>query len=164
MSPKRYENGRMRGDVPIWTGQELDPGLWDDFRYALQGYCGERGLSSLMRQEPDTKSVDVEDNDALMSVILRFTRGEAGEVVRPFAKEGDGVSAWKALTEHCGNECKDRRQARIIECARMIEKVVCSSKEEISRMVVELDHIFGQFEDLDCLYPEELKNCRGSYE
>ncbi len=54
----------------------------------------------------------------------------------------------KALMEHYGNECKDRRQAHIIECAKMLEKIVCRGKEDISAMVIELDHIFGEFEDL----------------
>ncbi len=100
MSPTPYKNIRRGGDGPLWTGQEPDPGLWDDFRFALQGYCGEGGLSSLMRHEPKSGDVDAENNNTLISIILRFTRGEAGKVVRPFAKEGDGVSAWKALIEH----------------------------------------------------------------
>ncbi len=93
----------------------------------------------------------------LMSIILRFTRGEAGKIVRPFARKGDGVSAWRALTEHYGNECKDRRQARIIECARMLEKITCRGKEDIAAIVIEMDHVFAEFEDLQCPYPDELK-------
>ncbi len=89
----RYKN-RER-DVPLWTGQEPDPGLWDDFRFALQGYCGERGLSSLMREEVKIEDVDEEDNDMLMFIILRFTRGGAGKIARPFARKGDGVGAWE---------------------------------------------------------------------
>ncbi len=74
MSPNRYET-RRGGDVPLWTGQESDPGLWDDFRFALQGYCGEKGLSSLMREGVKVEGVDEEESDMLMSIILRFTRG-----------------------------------------------------------------------------------------
>ncbi len=73
---------------------------WDDFRFALQGYCGDRGLSYLIRDEVKTEEVNDAANDMLMSIILRFTRGEAGKIVRPFAKKGDGASAWRALTIH----------------------------------------------------------------
>ncbi len=143
----------------MWTGQETDPGIWDDFRFALQGYCGERGLSYLIRDEVKKEEANDNDNDndLLMSIILRSTRGEAGKIVRPFAKRGDGTSAWRALAQHYGNECKDRRQARIIECAKMLEKTACRSKEDITSMVVELDHIFSEFEELGCPYPSELK-------
>ncbi len=154
MSPKRYENS-MKAEIPLWTGEEPDPGIWDHFRFALQGYCGERGLSYLIRDE--VKIEEVKENDLLMSIILRFTRGEAGKIVRPFAKKGDGTSAWRALVEHYGNECKDRRQARIIECAKMLEKIACRSKEDITTMVIDLDHIFSEFEELGCSYPGELK-------
>ncbi len=157
MSPTRHENGRRGGDVPVWTGREPDPGLWDDFRYALQGYAGERGLSYLVREKVKQEDADDKDNDMLMSIILRFTRGEAGKIARPFASKGDGVGAWKALTEHYGNECQDRRQARIIECAKILERIACRGKEDITAMVLELDHVFAEFEDLECPYPDELK-------
>ncbi len=156
MSPRRYENS-MKADVPLWTGEEPNPWIWDDFRFALQGYCGERGLSYLIRDEVKTEEVNDADNDMLMSIILRFTRGQAGKIVRPFAKKGDGASAWRALIVHYGNECKDRRQTRIIECSKMLEKIACRGKEEISSMVVELDHVFREFKELDCPYPDELK-------
>ncbi len=101
--------------------------------------------------------MDEEDNDMLMSIILRFTRGEADKIARPFARKEDGVGAWRALTEHYGNECKDRRQARIIKCAKMLEKIACRGKEDIAAMVIELGHIFAEFKDLECPYPDELK-------
>ncbi len=39
----------------------------------------------------------------------------------------------------------------------MLEKIACRGKEDIAAMVIELDHIFGEFEDLECPYPDELK-------
>ncbi len=110
-----------------------------------------------MRDEVKVEDADERDNDTLMSIILHFTRGEAGKVVRSFARKGDGVGAWRALASHYGNECKELRQARLIECSRLLEKVTCQGKEDIPAMVIELEHIFGEFEDLGCPYPNVLK-------
>ncbi len=154
--PKPVRDKERRGRPTMdWPG--VIPGLWDDFRFALQGYCGEKGLSSLMREGVKVEGVDEEESDMLMSIILRFTRGEAGKITRPFARKGDGVGAWKALTEHYGNESKELRQARLIECSRLLERIACRGKEDIPTMVIELDHIFGEFEDLGCPYPDVLK-------
>ncbi len=160
MSPKAFGRCGIErgGDIPIWTGQLSDPGLWDDFRFALQGYCGEKHLSYLMRDEVKMEDIDEGDNDTLMSILLRFTRGEAGKVVRPFAQEGDKISACHALIlSHYGNECKELKQARLTECARLLDRVACRDREGISAMVIELDHLFGEFEALECPYQDTLK-------
>ncbi len=61
------------GEVPLWTGQEPNPGLWDDFRFAFQGYCGERGLSSLIREGVKIEDVGEEcGKSKLFRYIARF--------------------------------------------------------------------------------------------
>ncbi len=144
-------------EVPVWTGTNQQPGAWDDFRYALQGYCGERGLAALLREDNDVKHAPEDQQDLLISILLRVTRGEAGKVVRPFARKGDGIAAWRALMSQYGHESKDLRQARLLECTRRLTNLNCVSREKISTFVLELDHLFGEFEALDCEYPEPLK-------
>ncbi len=78
-------------------------------------------------------------------------------MVRPFAREGDGVGAWKALMAQYGHESKELRQARLLECMRMLTRLRCESREKIAAFVVELDYLFGEFEALECKYPESLK-------
>ncbi len=56
-----------------------------------------------------------------------------------------------------GHESKDLRQARLLECTRRLTKLNCVSREKIPTFVLELDHLFGEFEALDCEYPEPLK-------
>ncbi|MCP3676231.1 MAG: hypothetical protein GY721_01180 [Deltaproteobacteria bacterium] len=100
-----YRNEKST-EIPVWTGDNQHPGAWDDFRYALQGYCGERGLAALLRDEFDPKNVKQDQQDLLISILLRVTRGESGKVVRPFAREGNGVGAWRALMAQYGHESK----------------------------------------------------------
>ncbi len=78
-------------------------------------------------------------------------------MVRPFARSGDGIGAWKALMSQYGHESKELRQARLLECMRRLSNLNCECREKISSFVVELDHLFGEFEALDCTYPEPLK-------
>ncbi|MCP3666414.1 MAG: hypothetical protein GY696_28595, partial [Gammaproteobacteria bacterium] len=56
-----------------------------------------------------------------------------------------------------GHESKDLRQARLLECTRRLTSLNCECREKISSFVVELDHLFGEFEALYCTYPEPLK-------
>ncbi len=56
-----------------------------------------------------------------------------------------------------GHESKDLRQARLLECTRRLTNLNCVSREKTSTFVLELDHLFGEFEALDCEYPEPLK-------
>ncbi len=92
-----------------------------------------------------------------MSILLRVTRGEAGKVVRPFARKGGGITAWRAITSQYGHESKDLRQARLLECTRRLTKLNCVSREKTPTFVLELDHLFGEFVALDCEYQEPLK-------
>ncbi len=46
----------------------------------------------------------------LLGILLQTTQDVAGMVVRPFAEEGDGVGAWRALISRYGNDSVELRQ------------------------------------------------------
>ncbi len=93
MSPNGDMGDSSVSGLPVWTGKSVDPMQWDNYRYAVQGYCVARGLSALVR--PGYTSLrdhgDNELQDKLMGILLQTTRGVAGMVVRPFADMGGGV-------------------------------------------------------------------------
>ncbi len=95
MSPTTDRTSQGSG-LPIWDGSSSDPSAWDNYRYAIQGYCAGKGLSALLRLKyPHVKGEGEEKpdhdlQDKLMGILLQTTRDVAGMVVRPFAEEGMG--------------------------------------------------------------------------
>ncbi len=104
----RTPHDTLGGRLPVeaGTGEAFEPCRLYTFGCAAYAQMEKEETS-----DGRIEDVDEEDIDMLMSIILRFTRGEAGKITRPFARKGDGVGAWRALTEHYGNECKDRWHA-----------------------------------------------------
>ncbi len=121
--------------LPIWDGSSSDPSAWDNYRYAIQGYCAVNGLSKLLRKtylqvkREDGDVSDQELQDKLLGILLQTTRDVAGMVVRPFTEKGDGVGAWKALIDRYGNDSVELRRARQIEYQKMLEDVKCDSRD-----------------------------------
>ncbi len=141
MSPTRDSSGFGSG-LPIWDGSSSDPSAWDNYRYAIQGYCAGKGLSALLRIKYDNsvksegeETPDSELQDKLMGILLQTTRDAAGMVVCPFAEKGDGVGAWRALITRYGNDSGELRQARQIEYQKKLENVACGNRKAILDMV-----------------------------
>ncbi len=145
----------QESSLPIWNGRSSDPSAWDDYRYAIQGYCAGKGLSALLRKtyhnvkpEEEEKS-DQELQDKLLGILLQTTRDVAGMVVRPFTEEGDGVGAWRALIARYGNDSSELKQARQIEHQKMLEDTVCRNRKSILDMVHVAEHLFSEMDKLD---------------
>ncbi len=49
MSPNIMRSDGVGNGLPIWNGKNVDTVQWDNYRYAVQGYCTSRGLSALLR-------------------------------------------------------------------------------------------------------------------
>ncbi len=85
-----------------WQVQNSVPKLgymqWDNYRYAVEGYCIRGGLSSLLETDymPSPDQKDQELQEKLMGILLQTNRDMAGVVVRPFARKRDGVGAWSS--------------------------------------------------------------------
>ncbi len=110
-------HGREYRRWPARLEREItDPMRWDNYRYAVQGFCASKGMSALLRPEcvtpKDQEGCELQER--LMGVLLQ-TRGLAGVVLRPFADGGDGVGASKALIARYGNDNLKLRQAKQIE-------------------------------------------------
>ncbi len=73
----------------MWTGKSADPMQWDNYRYAVEGYCIRAGLSSLLGADyvPPPGQEDQELQEKLMGILLQTNRDMAGVVVCPFAKK-----------------------------------------------------------------------------
>ncbi len=162
MSPTMDKFGQS-GSLPIWDGSSSDSSAWDNYRYAIQGYCAGRGLSALLRLKyPNIKGEGEEKpehelQDKLMGILLQTTRDVAGMVVRPFAEEGDGVGAWRALITRYGNDFNELRQARQIEYQKKLENVACGNRKAILDMAHMAEHIFCELDKLDCALPDSYK-------
>ncbi len=149
--------------LPIWDGSSSDPSAWDNYRYAIQGCCAGKDLSALLRTTYDNvkseggETPDGELQDKLMGILLQTTRDVAGMVVRPFAEEGDGVGAWRALITRYGNDSGELRQARQIEYQKRLENVECSSRNDILDMTHMAEHIFCELDKLKCALPDSYK-------
>ncbi len=89
------------GILPIWTGGNKDPMVWENCRYAIQGYYSMKGLGALLKygyKRPVRSDKEFQEKILkLLGILLQTTKDVAGLVVRPFADKGDGVEAWKAL-------------------------------------------------------------------
>ncbi len=62
--------------------------------------------------------LDQEFQDKLMGILLQLTWDVAGMVVRPFAEEGDGVGAWRALIMRYDNDSGELTQSKRVNTAR----------------------------------------------
>ncbi len=159
MSPTRDSSGKGSG-LPIWDGSSSDPSAWDNYGYAIQGYYAGKGLSALLRMKYDNvkregeEMLDRELQDKLMGILLQATRDVAGMVVRPFAEEGDGVGAWKALITRYGNDSVELKQARQIEYQKMLDDLQCRDRRTILDMVHMAEHLFSELDKLECNLPD----------
>ncbi len=52
MSPT-MDKTSQGSSLPIWDGSSSDPSAWDNYRYAIQGYCAGKGLLALLRTTYD---------------------------------------------------------------------------------------------------------------
>ncbi len=162
MSTKTDRASQGGSSLPIWDGCSLEPAEWDSYRYAIQGYCAGKGLSALLRQSyhqvkrEREDAADQELQDKLLGILLQTTRDVAGMVVRPFAEEGDGVGAWKALIARYGNDSVELKQARQIEYQKMLDDLQCSDRS-ILDMVHMAEHLFSELDKLDCNLPDAYK-------
>ncbi len=147
-------------DLPVWTGKSADPMQWDNYRYAVQGYCASRGLSALLRpgHTSPTDQGDRELKERLMGrILLQTTRDLAGVVVRPFADGGGGVRAWRALIARYGNDNLELRQEKQIEYMQKIFETRYTERGGILDMIHTLEHLFTEMDKLDCMLPESFK-------
>ncbi len=150
--------------MPIWDGSSSDPSAWDNYRYAIQGYCAEKGLPALLRIKYDNsvKSEDEETSDDelqgwLMGILLRTTEDVAGMVVRPFAEEGNGVGAWRALISRYGNDSLELRQANQIEYTQKVYEMKCEDRCTLLDNMHVLEHLFVELDKLECELPDSYK-------
>ncbi len=109
-----------------------------------------------VKQEGEDRA-DQERQDKLLGILLQTTRDVAGMVVRPFAEEGNGVGAWRALISRYGNDSVELRQARQIEYQKILEDVCCNSRDKILDTVHMVEHLFTELDKLDCILPESYK-------
>ncbi len=163
MSPNSARVSQGASGLPIWNGSSSDPAEWDNYWYAIQGYCTVNGLSALLRKQyltvkqEDGGASDQELQDKLLGILLQTTRDVAGMVVRPFTEEGDGVGAWKALIARYGNDSVELKQARQIEYQNRLEEVQCCTRGSILDMVHKTEHLFTELDKLDCCLPDAYK-------
>ncbi len=149
--------------LPAWNGRNSDPSAWDDYRYAIQGYCAGKGLSALLRptyhnvKSEGGERSDQELQDKLLGILLQTTWDVAEMVVRPFTEEGDGVGAWRALIAWYGNDSIELKQARQIEYQKMLEDIECRNRKSILDMVHMAEHLFSELDKLDCCLPDSYK-------
>ncbi len=110
-------NESSASGLPVWTGKSADPMQWDNYRYAVEGYCIRGGPSDLLEPGymPPPDQEDRELQEKLLGILLQTNRDMAGVVVCPFAKKRDGVGAWRALITRYGNESLELQQAKQIE-------------------------------------------------
>ncbi len=162
MSPN-HKNMSQGSNLPIWDGSSADPIAWDNYRYAIQGYCAGKGLLALLKrtyqpaEKEEEDESDQELQEMLLGILLQTTRDVAGMVVRPFTEEGDGVGAWRALISGYGNDSVQLRQARQIEYQKILEDVCCNSRDKILDTVHMVEHLFTELDKLDCILPESYK-------
>ncbi len=100
---------------------------------------------------------DQEPQEMLLGTLLQTTRDVAGMVVRPFAEEGDGVGAWRALISRYGNDSVELRQARQVEYQKMLEDVQCISRDKILDTIHMAQHLFTELDKLECCLPDSHK-------
>ncbi len=50
MSPNSARVSQGVSGLPIWNGSSSDPTDWDNYRYAIHGYCAGKGLSALLKK------------------------------------------------------------------------------------------------------------------
>ncbi len=158
MSPKNASDSAGSG-LPVWTGKSADPMQWDNYRYAVEGYCIRGEMSDLLK--PDyVSSPDQEDRELqekLLGILLQTNRDMAGVVVRPFAKRRDGVGAWRALITRYGNESLELQQAKQIEYQQKVSEVKCTGRDGMLDTMHRLEHLFSELDKLDCVLPDAYK-------
>ncbi len=158
MSPTNMGESTSIG-LPIWSGKSTNPMQWDNYRYAVQGFCASKGMSTLLKPEYVTPK-DQEGNELqerFMGVLLQTTRDLAGMVVRPYADAGDGVGAWRALIARYGNDNKELRQAKQIEYVQKVFETRCAERDGILDTMHTLEHLFMEMDKLDCALPVSFK-------
>ncbi len=154
-------DGSVNG-LPIWTGKSVDPMQWDNYCYAIQGYCTSRGMSALLKpgysSSKDSKDQgDHELTEKLMGILLQTTRDLAGMVVHPFADGGDGVGAWRALISRYGNDRLELRQVKQIECTQKVYEMKCEGRRTLLDNMHVLEHLFVELDKLECELPDSYK-------
>ncbi len=158
MSPTNTGESTGTG-LPVWNGESTDPMKWDNYRYAVEGYCIRGGLSALL--EPNYVTPPGQENqelqEKLMGILLQTNRDMAGVVVRPFAKNRDGVGAWRALITRYGNESLELQQAKQIEYQQKVFEVKCAGRDGILDTMHKLEHLFTELDKLDCILPDAFK-------
>eukprot|EP01084_Bolivina_argentea_P069223 126012_1 len=95
--------------------------------------------------------------EGLIGILLQTTEDVAGMVVRPFAEDGDGVGAWRALITRYGNDSLELRQAKQIEYTQKVHEVKCKGREDLLDMVHIMEHLFVELDKLECKLPDSYK-------
>ncbi len=152
--------GSRGAGLPIWNGKNQDPMEWDNYRYKLQGYCAARGMSALLKRRyvpPKNPAEDEELQEGLMGILLQTTEDVAGMVVRPFAEDGDGVGAWRALITRYGNDSLEPRQAKQIEYTQKVYKLKYEDRHYLLDTMHVLEHLFVELDKLECELPDSYK-------
>ncbi len=133
---------------------------WDNYRYKIQGYCAEKGMSAMLKKSyvsPKNREEDQELQEWLMGILLQTTEDVVRMVVRPFAERGDGVGAWRALISRYGNDSLELRQAKQIEYTQKVYNVKYEDRRDLLDTMHVLEHLFVGLDKLECELPGSYK-------